>query len=62
MGSMQSGSRSDSTADADATSVEKPATEAPEARNTYDPAMTDEDEANIPADSEADPNASRDSG
>jgi hypothetical protein len=57
---MSQGHGADSNADADATSVEKPAKEAPDARNAYDPAMTDEDEANIPADSEADPNASRD--
>ena len=42
----------------DPTSVEKPGSEPPDADQTYDPTMTDEDEANIPPDSEADPNAS----
>lgn len=42
---------------ADPTSVEKPAGKAPDQGKAYDRAMTDEDEANIPPDSEADPNA-----
>jgi len=41
-------------------SVERPAAEAPDAGGAYDPAMTDKDEANIPPDSDADPNASDD--
>lgn len=41
----------------DAASIEKPSDGAPDAGKAYDPAMTDEDEANIPPDSEADPNA-----
>ena len=53
---------SDSNARPDPTSVENPAVEAPDAGKAYDPAMTDEDEANIPPDSDADPNASRDAG
>jgi hypothetical protein len=50
----------DSKADVDPTSVEKPAGGVPDAGKAYDPAVTDEDEANIPPDSEADPNASGD--
>ena len=45
------------TEDPDPTSVEKPAERTPDEGRAYDPAMTDEDEANIPPDSEADPNA-----
>jgi hypothetical protein len=52
----------DSNADAEPTSVEKPAADVPDAGKAYDPAMTDEDEANIPPDSAADPNASSDAG
>ena len=42
----------------DPASVEKPAEQPPDAGQAYDPSMTDEDEANIPRDSDADPNAS----
>ncbi len=44
-------------AEPDPTSVDKPSGEAPDQGKAYDPEMTDEDEANIPPDSEADPNA-----
>lgn len=43
--------------EADATSVTQPTSEPPDAGKTYDPAMTDTDEANIPPESEADPEA-----
>lgn len=39
----------------DATSVRGPSGRAPDAGKAYDPAMTVEDEANIPPDSDADP-------
>jgi hypothetical protein len=52
----------ETTGEPDPTSVEKPASTAPDEGKAYDPAMTDEDEANIPADSEADPNASGQAG
>jgi hypothetical protein len=52
----------DSNSGADPNSVEKPAAEAPDGGKAFDPAMTDEDEANIPPDSEADPNASTGAG
>lgn len=39
--------------------VDKPEI-APDQDKAYDPSMTDEDEANIPPDSDADPNASQD--
>jgi hypothetical protein len=38
-----------------ATSVEEPAETPPDEGLAYDPAMTDADEANIPEDSDADP-------
>ena len=41
----------------DATSVDAPTGSPPDAGMTYDPEMTDEDEANIPPESEADPEA-----
>ncbi len=41
-----------------ASSVEKPNGTPPDEGLAYDPSMTDVDEANIPADSEADPDAS----
>lgn len=41
--------------DDDATSVEKPKGTPPDQGRAYDPAMTDSDEANIPPESEADP-------
>jgi hypothetical protein len=43
----------------DATKVDEPAGEPPDKDLTYDPAMTDGDEANVPPDSDADPNADR---
>lgn len=39
----------------DATSVTGPTGTPPDAGKAYDPAMTDQDEANIPPDSDADP-------
>ena len=39
----------------DASKVDEPAGEAPDAGLAYDPEMTDADEANIPPDSDADP-------
>jgi hypothetical protein len=43
--------------DEDATSVDAPTGSPPDEGMTYDPEMTDGDEANIPAESEADPAA-----
>jgi len=43
--------------DDDATSVTGPTGTPPDAGKAYDPAMTDQDEANIPPDSDADPEA-----
>ena len=43
-------------------SVERPSSEAPDQGRAYDPEMTDEDEANIPPDSDADPNATSEAG
>jgi len=40
----------------DASKVDEPTGEPPDAGLAYDPSMTDADEANIPPDSEADPN------
>ena len=48
--------RSDS-GDDDATSVTGPTGTPPDAGKAYDPAMTDQDEANIPPESDADPQA-----
>ena len=45
----------------DARNVEQPAGEPPDAGLAYDPGMTDADEANIPPDSEADPDSSPES-
>jgi len=42
----------------DASKVDEPAGEAPDAGLAYDPEMTDADEANIPPDSDADPDSS----
>ena len=39
----------------DATSVTGPTGTPPDAGKAYDPAMTDQDEANIPPESDADP-------
>jgi hypothetical protein len=39
----------------DATNVDEPAGEPPDKDLTYDPVMTDPDEANVPPDSDADP-------
>ncbi len=41
--------------DEDATSVTGPTGTPPDAGKAYDPAMTDQDEANIPPESDADP-------
>jgi hypothetical protein len=41
----------------DATSVQKPTGTPPDEGKAYDPAMTDADEANIPPESESDPQA-----
>lgn len=41
--------------EADATSVEQPTDRPPDEGMAYDPEMTDQDEANIPPDSDADP-------
>jgi hypothetical protein len=43
--------------DEDATSVDAPTGSPPDEGMTYDPEMTEGDEANIPAESEADPAA-----
>ena len=43
--------------DDEATSVDEPSGAAPDERRTYDPEMTEGDEANVPPDSEADPNS-----
>ena len=42
----------------DARKVDHPAGEPPDAGLAYDPEMTDADEANIPPDSDADPDSS----
>ncbi len=42
----------------EASSVEEPTGKPPDEGLAYDPSMTDVDEANIPADSEADPDPS----
>jgi hypothetical protein len=44
--------------DDDASRVEKPSEAPPDEGKVYDPSMTEGDEANIPPDSDADPNAS----
>lgn len=43
--------------DEDATRVDGPTGTPPDEGKAYDPAMTDADEANIPEESDADPNA-----
>jgi len=43
--------------EADATSVDQPSGPPPDAGKAYDPEMTDQDEANIPPESDADPEA-----
>jgi hypothetical protein len=43
------------THDGDATSVKQPSGPPPDEGLSYDPSMTEEDEANIPPGSEADP-------
>jgi hypothetical protein len=43
--------------EADATSVRQPSGPPPDEGKAYDPEMTDQDEANIPPDSDADPEA-----
>jgi hypothetical protein len=43
----------------DATKVDEPAGEPPDADLAFDPTMTDPDEANVPEDSDADPTADR---
>lgn len=49
----------DRPSDEDATSVNQPPGSPPDEGKAYDPAMTDTDEANIPPDSDADPNGSQ---
>jgi hypothetical protein len=44
-------------AKADATSVTQPSGSPPDEDKAYDPEMTDQDEANIPPESDADPEA-----
>ena len=44
--------------DQEATSVKGPTGPPPDEGKAYDPAVTDSDEANIPPESEADPNES----
>ncbi|MDQ2689872.1 MAG: hypothetical protein M3Y29_06325 [Chloroflexota bacterium] len=44
--------------DRDAQKVDEPSGQPPDEGLAYDPAMTDTDEANIPPDSEADPEGS----
>ncbi len=41
----------------DARRIDHPTDEAPDAGKAYDPEMTDADEANIPPDSDADPDS-----
>ena len=43
--------------DADATSVTQPSGAPPDEGKAYDPEMTDQDEANIPPESDVDPEA-----
>lgn len=43
--------------DEEATAVDEPMGRPPDAGKAYDPEMTDTDEANIPPESEADPEA-----
>ena len=43
--------------EADATSVSQPSGPPPDEGKAYDPEMTDEDEANIPPESDVDPEA-----
>ena len=45
----------------DASKVDEPTGEPPDKGLAYDPEMTDTDEANIPPDSDADPDASPES-
>jgi hypothetical protein len=47
--------------DRDGSKVDQPSGEPPDAGLAYDPDMTDTDEANIPPDSDADPDASEES-
>ena len=47
--------------DRDGSKVDQPSGEPPDAGLAYDPEMTDTDEANIPPDSDADPDASAES-
>ena len=44
----------------DATSVNEPSGRPPDEELAYDPSMTDEDEANIPPESDADPESEAD--
>jgi hypothetical protein len=48
--------------DDEARSTDKPSSQAPDAGMAYDPSMTDADEANLPPDSKADPQASPEAG
>jgi hypothetical protein len=43
--------------EADATSVQQPSGPPPDEGKAYDPEMTDQDEANIPPESDVDPEA-----
>ena len=45
----------------DAQKVDEPSGQPPDEGLAYDPAMTDTDEANVPPDSESDPNSSPES-
>lgn len=47
----------DHDADVDAKSIEKPKDGAPDEGQAYDPEMTDVDEANIPPESDVDPDS-----
>lgn len=47
----------DEATEADATSVTEPSGRPPDEEKAFDPEMTDEDEANIPPESDADPEA-----
>ena len=47
----------DRASEADATSVKQPSGAPPDEDKAYDPEMTDQDEANIPPESDSDPEA-----
>ena len=54
---MSDHERDNAGADADATSVSQPSGPPPDEGKAYDPEMTDQDEANIPPESDSDPEA-----